>query len=308
MNSPKARPKLSVVVVCYEMATQIKNTLQSLLPPYQRNISSDEYEIILIDNGSAEMLDEETRKTSPNLNYTYLSRGESSPSPAAAMNRGVARAHAPLLCLMIDGARLLTPGVLSWGMRLLDLCPRAMVEVRGWHLGPKWQPESVMEGYDSKQECELLESVRWLENGYRLWEIAAATPQVSRGYADPAPESNCIFMSRELFFETGGFDERSRTPGGGLVNLDFFARAVATAGSVFTLLGEGTFHQVHGGAATGLSKPKMDEKFQEWLSESRALDQAIAPEIIPNYEFILAGHMPPECASWLARNAAAQKF
>jgi hypothetical protein len=115
-------------------------------------------------------------------------------------------------------------------------------------------------------------------------------------------------MSRDLFFETRGFDERSRTPGGGLVNLDFFARAVAATGCVFTLLGEGTFHQVHGGAATGLSKPKMDEKFQEWLSESRALDQAIAPEIIPNYEFILAGHMPPECASWLARNAAAQRF
>ena len=304
MNSPEARPKLSVVVVCYEMAAQIKNTLQSLLPPYQRNISINEYEIILIDNGSAKMLDERTRKISPNLNYLYLLPDESSPSPAPAMNRGVALARAPLLCLMIDGARLLTPGVLSWGLRLLALAPRAMVEVRGWHLGPKWQPESVMEGYDSEQECELLESVRWLENGYRLWEIAAATPQVRRGYADLAPESNCIFMSRDLFFETGGFDERSRTPGGGLVNLDFFARAVAVADPVITLLGEGTFHQVHGGAATGLAKPSLEEKFQQWRAESEALGQ----RILPDYEFILAGHMPPECASWLARNAAAQKF
>ena len=92
------------------------------------------------------------------------------------------------------------------------------------------------------------------------------------------------------------------------VGISTLTRLMLPQGSVFTLLGEGTFHQVHGGAATGLSKPKMDEKFQEWLSESRALNQAIAPEIIPNYEFILAGHMPPECASWLARNAAAQKF
>jgi hypothetical protein len=60
MNSPEARPKLSVVVVCYEMAAQIRNTLQSLLPPYQRNISMDEYKIILMDNGSAGMLDERT--------------------------------------------------------------------------------------------------------------------------------------------------------------------------------------------------------------------------------------------------------
>jgi glycosyltransferase involved in cell wall biosynthesis len=301
MDSSEARPNLSVVVVCYEMAAQISNTLQSLLPPYQRNISIDEYEIILMDNGSAKMLDEGTRKISPNLNYVYLSPAESSPSPAAAMNRGVALARAPLQCLMIDGARLLTPGVLSWGMRLLELSPRAMVEVRGWHLGPKWQPESVMEGYDREEERRLLQAIDWPENGYRLWEIAAPTPQVSRGYVDPAPESNCIFLSRDLFFETGGFDERSREPGGGLVNLDFFSRAVATAGCVFTLLGEGTFHQVHGGAATGLAKPSLEEKFKQWRAESEALGQAI----LPDYEFILAGHMPPECASWLARHTLA---
>jgi glycosyltransferase involved in cell wall biosynthesis len=302
MNSPEAPPKLSVVVACYEMAVQIKNTLQSLLPPYQRNISIDDYEIILVDNGSAKMLDEGTRKISPNLNYVYLSPDEASPSPAPAMNRGVARARSPLLCLMIDAARLLTPGVLSWGMRLLELSPRAMVEVRGWHLGPKWQPESVMEGYDSEQERKLLESVRWLENGYRLWEIAASTPQVSRGYADPAPESNCIFLSRDLFFETGGFDERSRTPGGGLVNLDFFSRAVAVADPVITLLGEGTFHQVHGGAATGLAKPSLEEKFKQWRTESEALGQAI----LPDYEFILAGHIPSEFQAWLSRKTSIQ--
>ena len=301
MSTPEPLPKLSVVVACYEMAAQIKNTLQSLLPPYQRNISTGDYEIILMDNGSAKMLDERTRKISPNLDYIYLSPNESSPSPAPAMNRGVALARAPRLCLMIDGARLLTPGVLSWGMRLLELSPRAMVEVRGWHLGPKWQPESVMEGYDHEEERHLLQAIGWPKNGYRLWEIAASTPQVSRGYADPAPESNCIFMSRDLFFETGRFDERSRTPGGGLVNLDFFSRAVATAGCVFTLLGEGTFHQVHHGAATGLSKPILEERFKQWRAESEALGQAI----LPDYEFILAGHMPRECASWLARHTPA---
>jgi hypothetical protein len=300
MNSPEARPKLSVVVVCYEMATQIKNTLQSLLPPYQRNISIDEYEIILMDNGSAKMLDECTRKISPNLDYIYLSPNESSPSPAPAMNRGVALSRAPLLCLMIDGARLVTPGVLSWGMRLLELSPRAMVEVRGWHLGPKWQPESVMEGYDLKQECELLESVRWPENGYRLWEIAAPTPQVRRGYAAPTAESNCIFLRRHLFDELGGFDERNTAPGGGFVNLDFFARAVTVADPVLTLLGEGTFHQMHGGAATGLAEPSLQKRLKQWRAESEALGQVIAPD----YEFILAGHMPLECASWLVRNTA----
>jgi hypothetical protein len=58
MNSPEARPKVSVVVVCYEMAAQIRNTLRSLRPPYQRNITTSDYENILIDNGSAKSLGE----------------------------------------------------------------------------------------------------------------------------------------------------------------------------------------------------------------------------------------------------------
>jgi hypothetical protein len=56
MNSPEARPKLSVVVVCYEIAGQIKNTLRFLLPPYQRNIATEDYEVTLIENGSTRML------------------------------------------------------------------------------------------------------------------------------------------------------------------------------------------------------------------------------------------------------------
>jgi glycosyltransferase involved in cell wall biosynthesis len=71
MNSPEARPKLSVVVVCYEMAAQIENTLRSLLPPYQRGVETSDYETILIDNGSANILDDEIRAISPKLKYIY---------------------------------------------------------------------------------------------------------------------------------------------------------------------------------------------------------------------------------------------
>src|ERR1700686_5207356 len=129
-TSPQSSVELSVVVVCYEMAGQIGNTLRSLLPPYQRNITKSDYEVVLVDNGSRQMLDEQIRTMSPNLQYIYISPNESRPSPAAALNRGVALARAPLLCLMIDGARMLTPGVLSWGIRLLKLSPGAVVEVR----------------------------------------------------------------------------------------------------------------------------------------------------------------------------------
>ena len=290
MNSFESRLKLSVVIVCYEMAAQIKNTLRSLLPPYQRGVETNDYEIILIDNGSAKILDDETRTISPNLQYIYLPPNDSSPNPASAMNRAAALARAPLLCLMIDGARMLTPGVLSWGMRLLELAPGAMVEVRGWHLGPKWQPESVMEGYDHETETRLLEEVRWLENGYRLWEIAAPTAAKPLGISATGLPNRIVSSCRAMFSRIGGFHERYAEPGGGLVNLDFFSRAVAAADRVLTLLGEGTFHQVHGGAATSLSREELRLAIIRWKAESSRLRGALPP--IDPTKFILAGQFP----------------
>lgn len=305
MNSPDLRPKLSVIVVCYEMAAQIKNTLRSLVPPYQRGVKTTEYEIILIDNGSAKILDDNTRTISPNLQYIYLSPNESSLSPAPAMNRGVALSRAPLLCLMIDGARLVTPGVLSWGMRLLELSQRAIVEVRGWHLGPKWQPESVAEGYNHEMESQLLDQVRWWENGYRLFDISANSAQTKQGISQPASESNCLFLSRSLFDQLGGFDERYEEAGGGLVNLDFYARAVAAADHVWTLLGEGTFHQVHGGAATSLSLEELRLAIIRWSAESSRLRGPLPP--LDPAKFILAGHIPAEFQAWLSRTTSARQ-
>ena len=301
MKLPGGPLKVSVVVIVYEMTAQIENTLRSLLPPYQRELAAAHYEIILIDNGSSSMLDERLQKFSPNLRYIYIPPAEARPNPAAALNRGVALARAPLLCLMIDGARMLTPGVLAWGLRLTALAEDAVAEVRGWHLGPKFQPESIVEGYNPSVEKDLLERVRWWENGYRLFDICSASAQTKAGFSRPASESNCLFLSRALFDRVGGFDERYEQPGGGLVNRDFYARIVAAAERVWTILGEGTFHQVHGGAATGLPLEKLRPAVARWKAEFERLRGPLLP--IDPAKFILAGHLPPEFQSWLNRTS-----
>ena len=111
--------------------------------------------------------------------------------------------------------------------------------------------ESVQQGYNQEQEDRLLEQARWTEDGYRLFDISVFAGSSAGGWFKPIGESNAIFMRKALWDELGGFDERFQSPGGGYVNLDTLSRAVALPGvTVVTLLGEGTFHQVHGGVAT----------------------------------------------------------
>ena len=62
-----------------------------------------------------------------------------------------------------------------------------------------------------------------------------------------------------MWDELEGLDERFAMPGGGRCNHDVYTRACLLDGArVVMLLGEGTFHQIHGGAATGKRFSKQD--------------------------------------------------
>jgi glycosyltransferase involved in cell wall biosynthesis len=304
---PDQHPSLSVVVVTYRMVTQIGNTLRSLTLPYQRGLAPDEYEIILVDNGSPEPLPEAIWKVSETVSYTYIPADQASPSPGPALNAGVATARAPIVCVMIDGARMVSPGVLRWGLRMTRLAESAVTEVRSWHLGPKRQKHSIEEGYTPEVERQLLESVRWYDDGYRLFEISVPTRNVQGGFFGRTRESNCVFIHRSLYERIGGYDERYQFPGGGFVNRDFFWRAVTTAETVFTLLGEGTFHQEHGGAATGQpTGPSRREVVEGWRAEYAQLSRPFERQT-PPYEPILVGHLPDEYRRWLLADSTSQE-
>ena len=294
--------RLTIIVACYEMEEQIVNTLDSITPHYQRGIGADECEILLVDNGSAAPLAADVLSRFSNVDYTYIPPAEASASPGRAMNAAARRAQAPMLCLMIDGARMLSPGVLSWGQRLLEAAPDAVVEVRGWHLSPKRTSSAVDLAEMWASEKRRLAEIDWQENGYRLFDIAVASSQTRRGFSGTSAESNCVFLRRELFEQIGGFDERYEAAGGGLMNIDFFARASRAARPLFTLLGEGTFHQTHGGAATGTPKDELGKVLTQWNDESVRLGGASLHQ--QPVESILAGHVPEECVRWLSSPSA----
>lgn len=131
------------------------------------------------------------------------------------------------------------------------LHPRPIVGTLAFHLGPEVQMQSVAAGYDQATEDALLEGVRWEEDPYRLYDISVFAGSSDKGWFITPAETNALFLTSAHWQELGGYDDRFVTPGGGLVNLDIWQRLCADpTGKMMLLLGEATFHQVHGGVAT----------------------------------------------------------
>ena len=67
-------PKVSVIVIAYRMASQLQNTLLTLAPGYQRGVSAEDYEVIVLENDSGENLPTEQVEALrlPEPMYLYL--------------------------------------------------------------------------------------------------------------------------------------------------------------------------------------------------------------------------------------------
>jgi glycosyltransferase involved in cell wall biosynthesis len=270
-------PDLSIVVVAYNMDRELPRTLLSLSRSMQRDVGDIEYEIVLVDNGS----DAPIRTGA--LEVSQVIRVEDATvSPAPAANRGIEACRADLIGVMVDGARLASPGLVAKALEARRLHDRAVIATLNLHLGREAQQRSVPRGYDAVAEDELLRSSGWEQDGYRLFDIGVTAPSSRRGWFGPLLESNALFMSGGMWAELGGFDERFESAGGGWVNHDTFRRSLELPSSrLVVLLGEGTFHQVHGGASTSGDSPKREE----WAREYQAIrgEPIRMPEIRPHY-------------------------
>lgn len=255
------------------MLREIPRTLASLSPSYQREVDPEDYEVLVVDNGSSRPLNEDmVRSFGPGFHHDFLL--DAPPSPARAINYAADRARGDLLCIMIDGAHLLTPGVLKFAFTAYRAFVEPLVLVRYFYLGPGPQNETMHTGYDQAREDALLAGIRWPEDGYRLFEIAfpLATfgPRIS--WFSPMLESNCLFLSKRVFDGVGGCDERFDMPGGGFLNIDMLNQVAARADtSLVQLIGEGSFHQIHGGITTNTSRTDQKEKVDAYAAQYRAL-------------------------------------
>ncbi|MDR3300548.1 MAG: hypothetical protein LBU43_11280, partial [Candidatus Accumulibacter sp.] len=239
----------------------------------------------------------------PPDNFRYCSFLNPAPSPVSAINFGLEIAEGDICGVLVDGARMVTPGILALVRQAVALHPRAIVASVGFHIGPEHQSISVRKGYDQTVEDALLESIDWPAAPYRLFDISTFAGSSPNGWFSPMSESNALFMRRTLWRELGGYEEKFTSPGGGLANLDIFSRACALPETrLIVLLGEGTFHQIHGGVSANSASGKWHEMHSEYV-EIRGHAYSI-----PNIKPLFIGSVNEHCArgvAWSANRVAA---
>ena len=287
-------PMLSVIVIFFNMTREAERTLYTLSTTYQRDVTPDQYEVIAVDNGSTEPLDQQKVK-SFGSNFHYLFHATESPSPVEIINESVARCRGKLVMVMIDGAHMLSPGIIANALRAFRAFTDPFITVIGFHLGAEIQNSSVSKGYNQAAEDKLLATLDWRSNGYKLFNLSQSLSYDCAGWFGPLMESNCFLLRKASFLRIGGFNPRFTEAGGGLALLDLFHTAVtAPELDYVVLLGEGSFHQFHGGVASNAAYAEHPwERFHDQYEAIKGHPFAIA--VRRPYYF---GGISPEATPW----------
>lgn len=295
------RPRLSIIVVLYNMRREAERTLYSLSARYQQEVNEADYEVIVVENGSTEPL-ENTNLSRFGPNFTYHFLPTESPSPVEAINFGAGLARGDFLGIMIDGAHILTPGVLKYAQLIFQIYRNPLGVVRISHLGHDAQPATLRQGYSRQVEDALLDRIDWPRAGYRLFEIGRLVYSDALGWFHPVSESNCLFVKREIFTELGGYDTNFKLPGGGVVNIDFYIRALETADAVpVVILGEASFHQTHGGVTSSPDPVELKGILKNFRAEYRAIRGKTLASF-PATPLHFLGHMSSPASFELTKN------
>lgn len=290
-----------MVVVVHDMQREAERTLYSLSAEYQRDIDPEDYEIIVVDNGSNPAFDTSVFESLKG-NFRVIRLYPAPPSPAHAINVGLASARGDVIGVMIDGARIVTPGLLHFARTGVNMFPGAVVATLGWYLGYDQQRWGIDCGYNKDREDAMLEAIDWKADGYRLFDISAGDETTVDGWFGVICESNALFLSRANWTLMNGVDEGFDYPGGGFVNLDLIIRAFELPQArLVVMLGEGTFHQLHGGIATNASHDKIADKVALWRAQYEQLrGKEWLPWSPPNRVFL--GELPRPALRHFARS------
>ncbi|MGC1507629.1 glycosyltransferase [Ketobacter sp.] len=254
---------LSLIVILHNMPEQAWNSLLSLTADYQKGVSSTEYEVIVVENSSGNNIPPHRIKQLPE-NFKYVLREEPGVSPAPAINHALTLCRGENIGLLIDGAYVLTPGVLTYALQALRLY-KAVVAVPGYYLSQQGKDGGIGSSI-VEYEQNLLRSIHWKTQGYSLFREATFNPGNRNGQFHPFMESNAFFFPKAAINERT-VDESFALPGGGSLNLHIFRQlCLSLETAPVILMGEGCFHQYHGGVSTS-NNSERDERVKTFKQQ-----------------------------------------
>lgn len=108
------RPAASVIIPTYNRATILNHTLQSLT---QQSVDPSEFEVIVVDDGSADQTYSIVRSYEKQLQITYLYQEDLGNRTGEARNRGISQAKGNL-CIFVDAGMLLSSRCLEEHIRI----------------------------------------------------------------------------------------------------------------------------------------------------------------------------------------------
>ena len=291
-NNPKKHThlKLSIIVVVFDMQREAPQTLYTLSSQYQTNVEEEDYQIIVVENGSNQKLDTEMVASFGN-NFEYIYHNTTAVSPCQAMNIGIEKADSDYVMCIIDGARMLSPGIVSKTINCINAYPNPMVYALNLHLGTWHQNLAHLTGYNQQKETKLLNSVDWKSNGYELFDISNVRTSPFNFFSC-LYESNCFTVRKSELLAIGGFDEQFTSVGGGVVNRHLFTSFAENENiQMVSLLGEATFHQAHGGVTN--NRPNNAELGKVFEEEYQRLYQRKIET--PKYQAHYYGTLSDNC-------------
>ncbi|MEM8696341.1 MAG: glycosyltransferase family 2 protein [Pseudomonadota bacterium] len=240
--------ELTIIINFHNMRRQAERTLFTLSRTFQRDCADIAYNVVTIDHGSSEKLDaDRVRGAGENVRYLYLDTD--AVSPCRALNAAVEDAQSEFVLIAIDGARMFSPGVIAQCRAAADRHDHPFAFCLNAHLGVDKQYRLAEKGHSQADEDALLATVDWRADGYRLFDIACLGNLMAHDHGPN--ESNVLFLKKADFLSVGGYDPAFASPGGGFAGIDLFRRLVGSATiDPVLLIGEATFHQMHGGTVT----------------------------------------------------------
>ena len=188
------------------MERELPRTLQSLSRAYQIGTSGISYEVLVVDNGSHPPFGKE-RVEAYGQDFRYFYLDNASVSPAHALNFGARQARGDILCLMIDGARIASPGILRWAKAAFAAFADPTVAVLGWHLGPDLQTVQSPAGTTRRRRTPSCTASAFLLTDTPIRDFGlrrilyTRVVHAKRGEQRPLP-------APESYWSMGGYDEQ----------------------------------------------------------------------------------------------------